>query len=150
MQVRHQARIIAVQALYEIDIANHDADTVLAQRFEETDLPESGIEFARQLVHGVLEYRPQADSIIQRIAPDWPVDQLAVIDRNILRLAIYELVVANETPVKVVINEAVELAKLFGSDSTRRFVNGALGTLVREKDKFQIKPRAGDSPPDTR
>ncbi len=130
MKVRHRARIVALQALFEIDIAQHDPDTVLQQRFAVKPLPEAGRDFARTLVQGILEHRAELDALIQDNAPEWPLDQVAVIDRNILRMAIFEFAVAGNTPVKVAINEAVELAKLFGSDSSGRFVNGVLGTIV--------------------
>ena len=83
-----------------------------------------------RLVRGVLEHRPDLDRVIMGIATDWPLDQMAIVDRNILRIAVFEIMIDQETPVKVAINEAVELAKLFGSDSSQRFVNGVLGTLV--------------------
>jgi len=130
VKIRRRARIVALQTLFEVDSVNHPAELVLNQRLEEESLPPAGEEFARQLVLGVLEHRPSLDSIIKDIAPDWPLDQMAIVDRNILRIAIYEITVNGHTPVKVAINEAVELAKLFGSDSSRRFVNGVLGTLV--------------------
>jgi N utilization substance protein B len=85
-------------------------------------------------VEGVLEHLPELNKTIQSIATDWPLEQMAIVDRNILRIAIYELTEDRRAPVKVVINEAVELAKLFGSDSARRFVNGVLGTLVSNLD----------------
>jgi len=120
-----------LQALYEIDVAQHRPAEVVRQRIEEADdLPPTEVEFVHQLVSGVLEHCQEIDRYIEKIAPEWPVEQLAPIDRNILRMAIYELLHMQETPVKVAINEAVELAKTFGSDSSRRFVNGALGTFV--------------------
>lgn len=130
MKVRHRARIVALQALFEIDIAQHDPDTVLQQRFAVKPLPEAGRDFARTMVQGILEHQAELDALIQDNAPEWPLDQVAVIDRNILRMAIFEFAVQRNTPVKVAINEAVELAKLFGSDSSGRFVNGVLGTIV--------------------
>lgn len=130
MKVRHRARIVALQALFEIDIAHHDPDTVLQQRVAHNPLPESGRRFARSLVQGILNHRAELDALIQDNAPEWPLDQVAVIDRNILRMALFEFVVEGNTPVKVAINEAVELAKLFGSDSSGRFVNGVLGAIV--------------------
>lgn len=93
-------------------------------------MPPEGQAFATRLVEGVLEHRPDLDRVITGIATDWPLDQMAIIDRNILRIAVFEIMVDHETPVKVAINEAVELAKCFGSDSSQRFVNGVLGTLV--------------------
>ncbi len=130
MKDRHRARIVALQALFEIDIAHHDPEVVLQQRFAVRPLAEAGRDFARTLVQGVLNHRANLDALIQDNAPEWPLDQVAVIDRNILRMAIFEFVVAGNTPMKVAINEAVELAKLFGSDSSGRFVNGVLGAIV--------------------
>jgi N utilization substance protein B len=133
MKVRHRARIVALQALYEIDSTGHPPTLVLEQRLEETHLSDAGIAFARELTSGVCDHRERLDHLIGRYAPDWPVDQIATVDRNILRIAIYEILIGVETPVKVAINEAVELAKTFGSDSSSRFVNGVLGTLVAQE-----------------
>jgi len=130
MKPRRRARILALQALYEIDSTNHPVGTVLDNRLAEDPLPPESETFARQLITGVLEHQAKLDELIQRHAPEWPVDQMAVIDRNVLRIAIYEFHIGRMTPVKVAINEAVELAKLFGSDSAPRFVNGVLGALV--------------------
>lgn len=130
MKVRHQARISALQALFEIDCAHHAPTAVIERRLHDAPLPEAGAGFARDLVQGVSKEREQLDLLIGRYAPEWPVDQIAIIDRNILRIAIYEILMRNDTPVKVAINEAVELAKEFGSDSAGRFVNGVLGSLV--------------------
>ncbi len=124
---------MALETLFEVDTANHPAELVLTQRLEGKPLPTEGEAFARQLVKGVLEHRQNLDTIIEDLAPDWPLEQMAIIDRNILRIAIYEITVDGHTPVKVAINEAVELAKLFGSDSSRRFINGVLGTLVSRR-----------------
>jgi N utilization substance protein B len=127
---RHRARILALQALYEIDLVHHDPEVVLQQRFAAKPLPKAGRDFARALVQGILGHRAGLDALIQENAPEWPLDQVAVIDRNILRMAVFEFSVEGNTPVKVAINEAVELAKLFGSDSSGRFVNGVLGAIV--------------------
>ena len=136
MKVRHQARVVALQALYEIDCTGHTAALVIDQRLLEANLPEAGEQFASELATGVDENQEWLDSLIARYAPEWPVNQIAVIDRNILRLAAYELLVGKDTPIKVAINEAVELAKQFGSDSSGRFVNGVLGTLVAKEATF--------------
>lgn len=130
MKVRHRARTIALQALFEIDCAGHNATGVIEQRLGEAGLPESGEQFARELVQGVDTHRERIDALIERYAPEWPVDQIAIIDRNVLRISIYEILMDEDTPTKVAINEAVELAKRFGSDSSGRFVNGVLGSLV--------------------
>ncbi len=97
----------------------------------------AGIEFVRHLIQGVIDYQEQMDRLITRYAPEWPLDQMAVIDRNILRMAIYEFLIGQETPVKVAINEAVELAKTYGSDSAPRFINGVLGTLADHAAELQ-------------
>jgi N utilization substance protein B len=119
----------ALQALFEIDITRHKAGAVIEQRLEFASLPASGEAFMRQLVLGVLQRQLALDELIGKYAPEWPVQQLAVVDRNILRMALYELALT-DTPLKVAINEAVELAKTFGSDSSPRFVNGVLGSAV--------------------
>ena len=130
MKVRRRSRILALQALYEIDTTHHPAGTVLDQRLAEDPLPDEGEAFARELITGVMKHRAELDELIQHYAPEWPVDQMAVVDRNVLRIAIYEFFISKATPIKVAINEAVELAKLFGSDSAPRFVNGVLGALA--------------------
>jgi len=130
VKVRRRSRILALQALYEIDTTHHPAGTVLDQRLAEDPLPDEGEAFARELITGVMKHQAELDELIQRYAPEWPVDQMAVVDRNVLRIAIYEFLISKATPIKVAINEAVELAKLFGSDSAPRFVNGVLGALA--------------------
>ena len=130
MRVRHRARITALQALFEIDCSQHSPEVVIERRLEDAGLPGVGATFARQLVEGVHEHQGQLDDLIGRYAPEWPVSQIAIIDRNILRMAAYEILLLEDTPIKVAINEAVELAKEFGSDSSGRFVNGVLGSLV--------------------
>lgn len=168
IEERKRARIVALQALFEIDSSGHAPDVVLYERMEaavrarqqaqqpqEPWLPahvpgapeaereeemeplgESGLKFLLWLVAGVLSYRERIDSLIHRFAPEWPVEQLAIVDRSILRLALYELGAhEHEAPPKVIINEAVELAKLFGGDSSPRFVNGVLGAAFEEARK---------------
>jgi N utilization substance protein B len=130
VKVRRRSRILALQALYEIDTTHHPAGTVLDQRLAEDPLPDEGEAFARELITGVMKHQAELDELIQHYAPEWPVDQMAVVDRNVLRIAIYEFSISKATPIKVAINEAVELAKLFGSDSAPRFVNGVLGALA--------------------
>jgi N utilization substance protein B len=130
VKVRRRSRILALQALYELDTTHHPVGTVLDQRLAEDPLPDDGEAFARELITGVIKHQAELDELIQRYAPEWPVDQMAVVDRNVLRIAIYEFSISKATPIKVAINEAVELAKLFGSDSAPRFVNGVLGALA--------------------
>jgi transcription antitermination protein NusB len=133
MKVRHRARVAALQALFEVDCTGHHPAVVIERRLEDSSLPESGAEFARELVQGVGEHRERLDRFIGQYAPEWPVEQIAIIDRNILRIAIYEILFGKDTPTKVAINEAVELAKEYGSDSSGRFVNGVLGSLVAKE-----------------
>ncbi len=130
---RHKARQVALQVLYEIDTTNHQPGKVLDARQSTARLGPDGLAFLRWLISGVISNREDVDQLIGRYAPEWPVPQLAVIDRNILRLAIFELISPDsDAPSRVVINEAVELAKSFGSDSTPRFINGVLGTAMAE------------------
>ena len=131
---RHQARIVALKALYEIDCVSHPPAVVLYRHLSTTNLPEPYEAFARDLVTGVLEHQDVLDGFIHEYAPEWPLAQMAYIDRNILRMAMYEFAVEGSTPVRVAINEAVELAKDFGSDSAPRFVNGVLGSLVGRRE----------------
>jgi len=137
MKPRTQARSIALQVLYETDLSTHLPGDVLQLRLEETSLSLDLVEFARGIIFGVMPIRDHLDHVIAKYAPEWPMDQVAAIDRNILRMACWEFAVSRETPVKVAINEAVELAKLFGSDSTARFVNGVLGTLVKHEQELR-------------
>jgi N utilization substance protein B len=130
MKPRTRARGIALQALYEIDLTGHPPEQVINERLAETPLDVNLGEFARQIVMGILPIVHELDEIIAKHAPEWPLDQVAIIDRNIMRIALWEIAVSNQTPLKVAINEAVELGKLFGSDSTPRFVNGVLGSLA--------------------
>ena len=134
MKGRRQARIIALQALYEIDCASHPPAEVLHRRLSRNDVPAPYEAFARHLVTGVLEHQDVLDQFIHEHASEWPLEQMAYIDRNILRIAIFEFAIDEGTPVKVAINEAIELAKEFGSDSAPRFVNGVLGSLVKQRE----------------
>ena len=137
MKTRRRARRVTLETLYEYDIVSHDPDEVLEQRLETSPMERAGVEFAQQLIHGVIAYQEQMDTLIARFAPEWPLDQMAVIDRNVLRIAIYEFLATDETPVKVAINEAVELAKVYGSDSAPRFINGVLGTLADHQEELR-------------
>ncbi len=137
MKTRRRARRVTLETLYEYDIVSHNPDEVLEQRLETSPMERAGVEFAQQLIHGVIAYQEQMDMLIARFAPEWPLDQMAVIDRNVLRIAIYEFLVTDETPVKVAINEAVELAKVYGSDSAPRFINGVLGTLADHQEELR-------------
>lgn len=135
MKSRTKARSVALQVLFEMDLTSHQPNIILEDRLVEIDLEPGLVEFTRQIIDGVAPLVEQLDHHIARFAPEWPLDQVAVIDRNILRIAVWEFAIAECTPVKVAINEAIELAKLYGSDSTPRFVNGVLGSLAsRQSD----------------
>ncbi len=138
IQARRQARSSALQALYELDTTQHGVDQVLIYRLEAMPLPPEGEAFLRQLVSGVVRYREQLDALIQRYAPAWPVAQIAIVDRNVLRIALFELSGVTDTPPKVAINEAVDLAKTFGSDTSSRFVNGVLGAAVAADKRLAL------------
>lgn len=137
MKPRTRARSAALQALYEVDLTGHPVGTVLQERLEESDLDATLADFTRQIVLGVWPIVKVLDQFITEHAPEWPMDQVAVIDRNILRIALWEFAVNGKTPIKVAINEAVELAKTFGSDSTPRFVNGVLGSLANRQNEIR-------------
>ena len=130
MKTRRRARRVTLETLYEYDLAEHDPEVILQYRLADHPMESAGVEFTRRLIFGVIENMEEMDILISRYAPEWPLDQMAVIDRNILRIAIFEFLIEADTPVKVAINEAVELAKTYGSDSAPRFINGVLGTLA--------------------
>jgi transcription antitermination protein NusB len=156
MKLRTKARCLALQILFEHDATGHPLDVIIQDRWQqefesdeftdfleketrkgkksETEIMESIKDFTSEIVSGIVPISGKMDEIIARHAPEWPIDQVAIIDRNILRIALWEFAVASCTPVKVAINEAVELAKMFGSESSPRFVNGVLGSLA---DHFQ-------------
>jgi len=130
--LRRKARIIAIQALYELDYSAHKPKEVLARLIEEKALPDEAADFARSLVNGILRNKRDIDDVIRKFAPAFPINQIASIDRNILRLAIFEILFDNRVPVKAAINEAIELGKSFGSDSSQKFINGVLGSVVTD------------------
>lgn len=137
MKPRTKARSIALQVLYECDLTNHLPGVVISERVGDDPLDDNSIEFVTAIVNGVLPISGQLDRLIAQHAPEWPMDQVAVIDRNILRIALWEFAVEDCTPIKVAINEAIELAKMFGADSTPRFVNGVLGSLANRQQEIR-------------
>lgn len=142
MKPRTRARSVALQALYEIDVAGHPPGQVLQERIEEAELDDSLAKFSRAIVLGIVPIVKELDTFIAEHAPEWPLDQVATIDRNIIRIALWEFAIYAKTPIKVAINEAVEMAKSYGSDSTPRFVNGVLGSLAaRQNDIKQALSR---------
>jgi N utilization substance protein B len=126
---RRLSRSLTLQALYEMDVGGHDPSAALDRLITESRADDEVAEFARLLLRGVLDSRQEIDRVIEKTAPAWPTEQLAPVDRNILRIAIREFLVDNLTPVAAAINEAVELAKRYGSDSSSKFVNGVLGSV---------------------
>lgn len=135
---RHLGRIVALQTLYEFEFRTESNDTttdinaILANNLNRYDSAIDDKDFVSSLTLGVLENQADLDTKIQPIAPEWPIEQIARVDRNILRIGLYELLFKADTiPPKVAINEAVELAKAFGSDNSSKFINGVLGTAYR-------------------
>jgi len=126
---RHKAREVALQVLYEIDSVGHNPEEAMNHVLSRMEASGDIKLFARELINGVIQNREQLDQNIRDFAPAWPLDQISLIDRNILRLAIFEILHENKIPVKVAINEAVELAKTFGSNNSSRFINGVLGSV---------------------
>ena len=126
---RRKARILALQALYELDTVGHAPNEAIERLLEGIAASKEAESFARLLVEGVLGNRERIDETIRRTAPAWPLDQIAAIDRNILRLAIYEVLIDNKVPMRAAINEAVELAKEYGGENSPKFINGVLGSV---------------------
>jgi N utilization substance protein B len=143
MKPRTRARSIALQALYEIDLVGHPIGTVLEHRLMDAALENRLVKFIESITMGVWPMKDELDTFIAEHAPEWPLEQVAIIDRNILRIALWEFAVVGETPIKVAINEAVELAKMYGSDSSPRFINGVLGSLAARENEIRqaFKPR---------
>lgn len=136
MKQRTKARSLALQVLYEVDLSEHRPGEVFNQRLADVPLSNELAEFARKLVFGVLPIKDYLDDAIESYAPEWPLEQVAPIDLNILRIAFWEFGIDKETPVKVAINEAVELAKRYGSDAAPGFVNGVLGSLAKHQTEI--------------
>ncbi len=137
---RHLGRIVALQSLYEQDFRLEAGDNtfdiaeVLARNISRYRETIDDTEFIDKLVRGVTEHSSELDGILQPLAPEWPIEQIARMDRVVLRMGAYELLHAKDVPPKVVINEAVELAKAFGGDNSSKFINGVLGSLLRQQE----------------
>lgn len=141
---RHLSRMVAMQTLYEWDFReNSDLPNIqnrnIAEYSQEVDIP-----FVDNLVSGVVKNLDKIDKEIEKSAPDWPIEQISLIDKSILRLAIYELLFSKNVPLKVAINEAVELAKQFGSENSSKFINGVLGSIFENNDLGNIKQEDND------
>ncbi len=126
---RRRARVLALQALFELDTVGHAADEAIDRLVEDAEGDPEARKFAVDLVHGVRDNREKIDDTIRQTAPAWPLEQIAAVDRNILRLAIYEILIDNRVPMRAAINEAVELAKEFGGENSPKFINGVLGSV---------------------
>jgi N utilization substance protein B len=135
--IRRQARIAALQALYELDCTKHKVEETSARLRAKEKLTQEALSFSEALVKGVLQHKSELDALIKKFAPAFPVEQMPIIDRNILRLAIFEILFSDKTPSKVAINEAIELAKEFGGDSSPRLINGVLGSITTERSVKQ-------------
>ena len=122
--------MVALQCLFATDIKGTRDDSALEWLIDEEPVPAVSAQFAKTLLRGVMDHSPDLDNVIQRYAPAWPVKQLPLVDRNILRIALFELLYSPTTPRKTAVNEAVELANVFGSESSARFVNGVLGSVM--------------------
>ena len=138
--IRRKARIAALQALYELDCTRHKAEETSARLRAGETLTQEALDFSEELVKGVLEHKSELDALIKKFAPAFPLEQMSIIDKSILRLAAFEILFSDRTPLKVAINEAIELAKDFGSESSPRLVNGILGSITTKRDVKQQSP----------
>ncbi len=147
---RHLARTLAMQSLYEWDFKGDNLNEVRDYVIREFGRDIDSTDFTGRLVSGVEKNLKKIDKIIQDCAPEWPLDQIAKIDKAVMRVGIFELLFSNEVPPKVAINEAVEIAKIFGSESSSKFVNGVLGTVYRENEAKIEKLREGINQEETK
>lgn len=151
---RHLGRIIALQTLYELEFRTDAGDKhidlaeILSRNIGRYESMVDDKAFVVDLVKGVVEQVPTLDAQLQPVAPDWPINQIARMDRAVLRMGLYELLHNNDVPAKVVINEAVELAKAFGGENSSKFVNGVLGTLLRQKEGGATAQEKIEAPPE--
>ena len=140
MANRHFSRIQTVQALYEWDFRkDEDPKDILQRNIQESGAKDVDLEFVKKILAGVTSQVGEIDKIIAGAAPEWPLEQIATIDKTILRLAIFELLYSDDVPPKVAIDEAVELAKSFGGDNSSKFINGVLGAVFRKSDKYNAE-----------
>ena len=134
MSNRHLLRTVVMQTLYEWDFYKKDSkriDDFIKQNMQEFVKSQDGVEFVKEKIEGVIKEIENIDKVIEQAAPDWPLDQIAMVDRNVLRLGVYELLFAEDIPPKVAINEAIELGKSFGGKSSGKFINGVLGGIYK-------------------
>jgi N utilization substance protein B len=150
---RHLGRIVAMQTLYEHDfrggnVANLELEPILNRNLDEFRSSIDDVSFVEDVVDGVHTNQEKIDAIIAPAAPEWPVEQIAKIDKIILRIGVYELMVKRDVPPKVAINEAVELAKTFGGENSSKFINGVLGTIYRNSDFYEPEEEQAAKPAD--
>ncbi len=142
---RHLSRTIAMQTLYEWDMRhNLDIEAITSRNIDEFH-EDADSEYIKLVVDGTLQHVDEIDEKVGKAAPEWPIDQISPIDKAILRVAIFELLYADEVPPKVAINEAVELAKMFGGENSSKFINGVLGTLYRASDRYKAEDETSTS-----
>ena len=150
---RHLGRIVALQTLYEEDFRRELDDkslrlkNVLARNIKRYEETVDDKKFIEQLVKGVDSHQKEIDDVIRPVAPEWPIEQIARVDRVVLRIGVYELMFTDEVPPKVAINEAVELAKAFGGENSSKFINGVLGTVLRDIESKNKKSKSKKKPP---
>ncbi len=137
MASRHQSRVVVLQSLFEMDFRSYDQndfEDILNHNVKEFYKDDVDIEYAKSLFDGILKKQKEIDGIITKAAPEWPLEKIGIVDRNVLRLGLYELIFANkkEVPSKVAINEAIEVAKFFSSETSGKFINGVLGSVYKE------------------
>src|SRR3990167_6843441 len=133
---RHLSRTVAMQSLYEWDFHQEKPILEISERVMGPVEKDIDVEYLNRVVEGTMKNLKLIDSLIEQAAPEWPLEQISVIDKSILRLASYELLKDKDIPPKVAINEAVEIAKTFGGENSSKFINGVLGTLYRQSDRF--------------
>lgn len=134
MSKRRSARELALKILFQVEVGKFTPDEALETSFEQVNPPAEDREYAAELVRGVAGEAAELDQIIGELAQGWSLERLAKVDKNVLRLALYELIHAGETPANVVINDAVEVVKKYSTDDSGRFVNGILGSFLRRRD----------------
>lgn len=142
---RRRARRAVLQALFEMELTKHNSGETLKRLLEENEAPEETRAFAQELTCGVWQNKDKLDAIIYKFAPLFPVEQLAVVDRNILRIALFELLLNQQVSHKVAVNEAVELAKTFGGENSAKFINGVLGSVCRNLTELSKTVEGGDT-----
>lgn len=152
MSNRHLARTISVQTLYQWDFNNQEKDIKdIMQDVKESFAPEFDDDnFISHLVIGVLDHKDEIDQLITKFAPEWPLDQITIVDRNILRLGTFELRYDESIPAKVAINESIELAKTFGGESSGKFVNGVLGAIYKDMGEKEIDKQSKNKKEETK